>query len=355
MPKNSNILENSGLTFTVIPNYFLDHIAPTLSASELRVMLYIYRHTLGYQKLSDCLSYDQFLNGVTSRDGRCIDQGAKVSRGSLVGALASLETKGLIQRLHSRGQNKALTTTFQIQFNSFPTFIAKASKPVVANPVDINQNAGQEVQEAYLLTSTTETEIRAVQQPSKKSNEIVGKGSGPDNHFEVQKLDCEEPKFVPEEVQKSYLTKETSQNQKEINRAAEAIQLILNQIPGISLVEAKRLMDISFSKEKGRDLSYIQRLVTYVSSDPSIHTPAAVFTMLIKTNQDRTLKQGIDELHQSNLKTGQSGATFSLQKKEMSKRDIPNKKGPIDFSKYMPGGKYGYLFSSSSESLTFPD
>ena len=121
MLKNAgpNFWEAAGnITFTAIPNNFLDNIAPTLNPSELRVMLYIYRHTLGFQKLTDTISYDQFLNGQVTHNNRSLDKGAGISRNSLVAALASLENKALIRRQHN---GKYGPVTIKLQPSACPT------------------------------------------------------------------------------------------------------------------------------------------------------------------------------------------------------------------------------------------
>lgn len=311
MPKNVSVFEATGQTFTAIPNYFLDHIAPQLSASELRVMLYIYRHTLGYQKLADSLSYDQFLNGVTTGDGRRLDEGARVSRGSLVSALASLETKGLIARLHRKGANKTLTTTFQVLFENFPAATTSATTK-------------KSTENRAYITNNTAVKPTPEDRAAGKSPTLV----------KAQNLDLERSDFRAEEVQKTDLTKEVLQKKPETNRAAEAFRLILDKVPGISPSEAKRLVDLALSEARGRDTDYIKGLVDYVSSNPAIHTPAAVLTALIKNNQERTLKV----IAEAKLNKGLPG-------KQVKK----NQPGPIDFSKYAPGGKYGHLFSSFQE------
>ena len=77
-------------------------------------MLYIYLHTLGYGKLADAISYDQFVNGIVTRDGRRLDGGAGVSRRSLVSALTALEKRGLITRRY----NGYSATTIQLEITS---------------------------------------------------------------------------------------------------------------------------------------------------------------------------------------------------------------------------------------------
>ena len=89
-------------TFTGIPNKFLDFLMQDLSESELKVMLYIFRHTYGYttqygdRKAADAISYSQFMEGIKRFDGSQVDRGAGVSERSLATAL-----KSLVQRVSS--------------------------------------------------------------------------------------------------------------------------------------------------------------------------------------------------------------------------------------------------------------
>ncbi len=151
---------------------------------------------------------------------------------------------------------------------------------------------------------------------------------------------------------KSILTKEITKNQHEKTQAEEAIKLILEQIPGLSPAEAIRLVELAYSEKYGRDFYYIQRLVNYVSSNPSIHTPAAVLTTLVKNNQDRTSKIERKRPSLSQVYSKESGNSLSYQKNEITADRRTGKKGPIDFSKYMPGGKYGNLLSATSDDAT---
>ncbi|OJV96056.1 MAG: hypothetical protein BGO39_03535 [Chloroflexi bacterium 54-19] len=323
MPRNSNIFETTGQTFTAIPNYFLDHIAPNLSASELRVMLYIYRHTLGYHKLADSLSYDQFLNGITTGDGRQLDEGAKVSRGSLVGALASLETQGLLERVHQKGTNKALITTFRVLFHTFPLTTSPNGKISLQKEVYINNNS--------VGSSGTENRNRVA---------VLVEVGATTFQEKAQNLDLEKSIFSLEEVRNLDLTKEVIQKKLKINRVAETVKLILDKIPDISPREAKNLVDLALSQTHGRDTDYVRQLVDYVSSNSRVQNPAAVLTALIKTNQVRTTQT---------LGLAKVGSTTGLTARQFKK----SQHRPIDFSKYAPGGKYGHLFSPSPDSKLY--
>jgi hypothetical protein len=92
--------------FTMLPRQFLRHQMQDLSGAELKVMLYIFDHTLGYldqhgqRKIADAISRSQFLNGIQKADGTIVDRGAGISDRSLDRALDGLVRKGLIFRRH---------------------------------------------------------------------------------------------------------------------------------------------------------------------------------------------------------------------------------------------------------------
>ncbi len=244
MPKiKRNVLD--GLPFTTIPDYFLSQIMTTLSHSELRVMLYIYLHTLGYGKRADAISYDQFLNGIIAADGRRIDYGAGVKRRALVTALHGLEhTHKLISRSH-RG------------FHSVATI-----------QLEINQSAIEETssnQQAQSLPLGDIAKVQVLHSP--KESEF--------NH--------ENHENRAAEVSKSVITVETANPQE-----LEALKVITDNIPGIAVREAQKLVALAFSPARHRDLSYIRRLVDYVTTCPHIRTPAAVLTTLIRADEERT-------------------------------------------------------------------
>lgn len=297
----NSISEATG-PFTAIPNYFLDHIAPTLSATELRVMLYIYRHTLGFRKLADAISYDQFLHGVATHDGRRLDHGAKVSRRALVEALAGLEQRELITRCSAGGH---APVTIRLQ--------PKALKPLEATPEPSGETA-QAKGQAETLSPEGKSVLR----------QEVQEGNRPE----------------PEQVQNMHQTKESFKPQKKINRAAvEASNFILAHVPGVTPEEAKKLVSIAL--RNGRDPAYLRRLVEYVTSNPAIHTPAAALTALIKADQDRTPPPA--PAYISPKRPGGTGAARQTIRPYPQSRLATNARGCIDWSKFEPGGKYAFL------------
>lgn len=83
-------------TYTQIPDEFLDKMLSHLSGAETKIMLYLFRKTLGYKKFSDRLSLTQIANGCRRRSGEPVDGGTGLSRSTVAVALKSLEQKHLI-------------------------------------------------------------------------------------------------------------------------------------------------------------------------------------------------------------------------------------------------------------------
>jgi hypothetical protein len=130
-------------TFTGIPNKFLDFLMQDLSESELKVMLYIFRHTYGYttqygdRKAADAISYSQFLDGIKRHDGSQVDRGAGVSERSLTAALAKLIDKGYIfKHLMLKLSGAKDTTIYELNikgYSQFHTYTANFAGGYTAN------------------------------------------------------------------------------------------------------------------------------------------------------------------------------------------------------------------------------
>ena len=110
--------------FLMLPQYFIRFQAPKLTHTELRVMLYIFDHTLGYidpasggRKMRDTISRSQFLQGIKRwRDGEVVvDTGAGVSERSLDRVLEGLVKKGFIKRFnHTAGDGRNLASIYEL-------------------------------------------------------------------------------------------------------------------------------------------------------------------------------------------------------------------------------------------------
>ena len=107
-------------TTTPVPDEIFDDWLAVLGHAELRVLLYIVRRTFGFDKRGgDTISYRQFTEGITTRDGRVLDQGCGVSnRTNLSRALHQLEERGLIRRVAGRTpEGDAAVTLYALWFD----------------------------------------------------------------------------------------------------------------------------------------------------------------------------------------------------------------------------------------------
>lgn len=106
-------------TTTPVPDELFDTLLPILGHAELKVLLYIIRRTYGFKKPQDPISYSQFLNGITTKDGKVLDRGCGLkSATNLRKALDGLVAKGII--LATKGKTAAgddATTVYALHFS----------------------------------------------------------------------------------------------------------------------------------------------------------------------------------------------------------------------------------------------
>lgn len=87
-------------TTTPIPDQLIDDWLPQLSGAEVKVVLYICRRTLGFQKISDNISLQQLLSGLVKKNGERLDYGTGLSKPTLLKTLRDLQDKGIIATVH---------------------------------------------------------------------------------------------------------------------------------------------------------------------------------------------------------------------------------------------------------------
>jgi hypothetical protein len=103
-------------TTTPVPDEIFDEWLAVLGDAELRVLLYIVRRTFGFDKRSgDTISYTQFTDGITARDGRVLDRGCGVrNRTNVAKALRALERRGIIRRVQRHAPEGDAAVTFYV-------------------------------------------------------------------------------------------------------------------------------------------------------------------------------------------------------------------------------------------------
>jgi hypothetical protein len=107
-------------TTTPVPDVVFDVLLNHLREAELKALLYIIRRTFGFKKDRDPISFNQFLRGISTHDGRQLDSGCGISdRTTLSRALKSLESMGIVlseKGMDQRGENA--TTIYRLHFKN---------------------------------------------------------------------------------------------------------------------------------------------------------------------------------------------------------------------------------------------
>jgi hypothetical protein len=162
-------------TTTPVPDVVFDRFLPILGEAEIKALLYIIRRTLGFKKNHDPISFNQFLRGITTRDGRVLDQGCGVrNRTTLSMALKSLEQRGIVvstKGVDDRGENA--TTVYSLRFKGdvenstegvvrFAYHRSTDPAPPVVRPAYLQQTDQQETVEQQTDHSSTEMDAEAL-------------------------------------------------------------------------------------------------------------------------------------------------------------------------------------------------
>jgi len=105
-------------TTTATPDEIFEEWVHVLRHAELLALLYVVRRTLGFKKVEDGISYSQFLNGITTREGKVLDRGCGIkSRGTLAAALRRLEELSLIRSHKTQdARGDRATTRYSLWF-----------------------------------------------------------------------------------------------------------------------------------------------------------------------------------------------------------------------------------------------
>lgn len=83
--------------FTQLPHELID-LLPRLSDAELRIILYLFRHTWGFQEFDKMkkITIDEFMHGRKRRDGTRMDEGTGLSDRGVKNGIARALKRGFI-------------------------------------------------------------------------------------------------------------------------------------------------------------------------------------------------------------------------------------------------------------------
>lgn len=104
--------------YTQVPNLFFDEVMPTLTLAETRVLLYIIRRTIGFQRDATAISIAQIRTGLKATNGRQLDRGTGLGRTAVTDALRSLIEKQMIVAQQNESEEFGTRpTTYALRFD----------------------------------------------------------------------------------------------------------------------------------------------------------------------------------------------------------------------------------------------
>ena len=130
---------------TPVPDVLFDKLLPHLNEAQLKVMLYIIRRTLGFKKTSDAISLKQFRYGITTKDGKKLDEGCGLKNyTSIIKALNALEQMGCMEsEKKETDDGDAATTVYRVHFRG----TARNGVPTTRTVVPTARNGGRVLRE----------------------------------------------------------------------------------------------------------------------------------------------------------------------------------------------------------------
>jgi hypothetical protein len=160
---------------TLVPDVVFDRLLTKLGEAELKALLYIIRRTFGFKKDRDPVSFNQFLRGITTKEGEVQDEGCGIrDRTTLSKALQSLEQKGIIQSEKSRDERgENVTTIYSLRFRKTPQGEAgERQQGVVGNSYHSSRNTPPPVVGNSYPQETSKQDVSLSNIRKATSNEI---------------------------------------------------------------------------------------------------------------------------------------------------------------------------------------
>lgn len=103
--------EKPKANFSPIPHELIAQLPRFKTLAELKIVLYVLRHTWGYQDDYKKITLDEFENGRKTKDGNRIDEGVGMTRPSIISGIKQAIEDGFLYS-HSDDNDKARVKKF---------------------------------------------------------------------------------------------------------------------------------------------------------------------------------------------------------------------------------------------------
>jgi hypothetical protein len=128
--------------FTQVPNQVFD-LMPSLSGSELKCLLYIVRHTLGFHTNTRTITLDEFENGRKFKTRKRMDEGVGLGRETIANALKVLAERAIITREIDLRDKARQKITYGLNRSENPTSDHQSENPTAS--VGKSDRSGQKI------------------------------------------------------------------------------------------------------------------------------------------------------------------------------------------------------------------
>lgn len=99
-----------------VNNFYVDKCLHLLDGNETKVLLYVIRRIIGFNKNFDFISLGQLENGIVTQSGERLDSGTGLSKPSIIKALSGLKKYGILLEVQ-KSQSPKLGSAYTLQFN----------------------------------------------------------------------------------------------------------------------------------------------------------------------------------------------------------------------------------------------
>ena len=172
MPGSFHFDGFSAPNYTQVPDELFDVLAPNLTEAELRVLLYIVRRTFGFKKQADAISLSQLTEGISTTDGRVLDQGTGMSRKGVSAGVKGLVEKGVLL------VNRATSPDGGHQVNVYRLRFREEGMVTLGNHPGYPRS-----QRVVTTGNSQETVVQQTEEHETDSNFEISKGTDPAEKF----------------------------------------------------------------------------------------------------------------------------------------------------------------------------
>jgi DNA-binding transcriptional ArsR family regulator len=295
-------------TTTPVPDVVFDVLLARLKEAELKALLYIIRRTFGFKKDRDPISFNQFLRGIRTREGKILDEGCGVKdRTTLSRALKALEEMGVViseKGMDERGEN--MTTVYSLRFKGLDGREDRT-------PNSSGQEAGGVVGNSYHRSRDSPPPVvgnpypqeTVLQQTEKQDTDLsnIRKGSRSQTENQIQDEDGESDGASPsrsrsfgtsgsfhegEDVQRAITWAQRSQNApKSLTAGFQSVGDVMGRLGQNNGPTGRTTRQKGHSEERQRILAYIEDFAIELGDEaPLPSSVSRAYNLYVRSGAD---------------------------------------------------------------------